>query len=177
MHRFGYRQVTFFAEHHAIENANEIFGTLGADDQQAFVEEKVRHAGHTTLADAGLLRQHNPPRGVIFQCAANVSCGKPVLLTDAGQHILIGNIETAFTHYSKALDINPNHRGAHEYIGEAFLDVGNLAEAKEHLAILASLCSGCEEHQDLKEEITEYMAEVLGQVYFEPLSARIRQKD
>ena len=36
--------------------------------------------------------------------------------------------------YEKALAIDPKHRGAHEYIGEAYLTLGNLPKAKEHLA-------------------------------------------
>ena len=36
--------------------------------------------------------------------------------------------------YEKALTIDPKHRGAHEYIGEAYLTLDNLPKAKEHLA-------------------------------------------
>ena len=36
--------------------------------------------------------------------------------------------------YEKALAIDPKHRGAHEYIGEAYLVLGDLAKAKQHLA-------------------------------------------
>ena len=42
--------------------------------------------------------------------------------------------------YQKALAIAPKHRGAHEYIGEAYLVLGDLAKAKEHLAVLDKLC-------------------------------------
>jgi len=45
-----------------------------------------------------------------------------------------------FKHYNEALRIDPEHRGAHEYLGEAYLMVGNLAKAKEHLAVLDKLC-------------------------------------
>ena len=40
------------------------------------------------------------------------------------------------TIYQKALAIDPKHRGAHEYIGEAYLTLDNLPKAKEHLANL-----------------------------------------
>ena len=53
--------------------------------------------------------------------------------------------------YQKALVLDPKHRGAHEYIGEAHLILGNLAKAKEHLTRLDSLCFfSCEEYRDLK---------------------------
>jgi Flp pilus assembly protein TadD len=68
-----------------------------------------------------------------------------------------GNTDLAFTHYEKALKLDPSHRGAHEYVGEAYLMVGNLAKAEEHLAALDKLCFfSCEEYRDLKKSIAEY---------------------
>ena len=64
-----------------------------------------------------------------------------------------------FKHYNEALRLDPNHRGAHEYIGEAYLMVDNLAKAKEHLAALDLLCFfGCEEFTDLKKAVAQYEA-------------------
>jgi Tfp pilus assembly protein PilF len=59
--------------------------------------------------------------------------------------------------YEKALAIDPKHRGAHEYIGEAYLMLGNVAKAKEHLARLDKLCFfSCEEYRDLKKAVEGY---------------------
>jgi tetratricopeptide (TPR) repeat protein len=59
--------------------------------------------------------------------------------------------------YQKALAIDPKHRGAHEYIGEAYLMLGNVAKAKEHLARLDSLCFlPCSEYRDLKKALEQY---------------------
>jgi tetratricopeptide (TPR) repeat protein len=59
--------------------------------------------------------------------------------------------------YEKALAINPKHRGAHEYIGEAYLTLNDLPKAKEHLARLNSLCFfPCEEYSDLKRAVEAY---------------------
>jgi Flp pilus assembly protein TadD len=70
-----------------------------------------------------------------------------------------GNLEAAFKHYNEALKLDPKHRGAHEYIGEAYLMQGNLAKAEEHLAALDKLCLfSCEEYRDLKNSIAEYKA-------------------
>ena len=67
------------------------------------------------------------------------------------------NVDLVFKHYNEALRIDPRHRGAHEYIGEAYLMVGNLAKAKEHLAALDRLCFfGCEEYSMLKQAVAEY---------------------
>jgi tetratricopeptide (TPR) repeat protein len=69
------------------------------------------------------------------------------------------DMDLVFKHYNEALRINPKHTGAHEYIGEAYLQVGNLAKAKEHLAALNKICFfGCEEYSDLKKDIAEYEA-------------------
>ena len=68
-----------------------------------------------------------------------------------------GQLELAFTHYRRALALNPRHRGAHEYVGEAYLIVGDLAKAEEHLAALERICLiPCEEYADLKKAIAEY---------------------
>ena len=67
------------------------------------------------------------------------------------------DMKLVFFHYEEALRIDPKHRGAHEYIGEAYLQTGNLAKAKEHLAALDKLCYfGCEEFTDLKTAISKY---------------------
>jgi tetratricopeptide (TPR) repeat protein len=59
--------------------------------------------------------------------------------------------------YQKALAIDPKHRGAHEYIGEAYLMVGDLANAEDHLRRLERLCtSPCEERDDLQKAINAY---------------------
>lgn len=70
-----------------------------------------------------------------------------------------GNLDAAFKDYERALELDPEHRGAHEYIGEAYLMAGNLAKAEEHLATLDKLCFfPCEEYTDLKAAISEYKA-------------------
>jgi Tfp pilus assembly protein PilF len=64
-----------------------------------------------------------------------------------------------FKHYNEALRIDPKHRGAQEYIGEAYLMSGNLVKAKEHLAALDKLCFfGCAEYDMLKKAIAAYEA-------------------
>lgn len=67
------------------------------------------------------------------------------------------DMNLVFKHYNEALRIDPKHRGAHEYIGEAYLMVGNLPKAKEHLSALDNLCFfPCVEYTDLKKSIAEY---------------------
>jgi tetratricopeptide (TPR) repeat protein len=72
------------------------------------------------------------------------------------------DMSLVFKHYNEALRINPDHRGAHEYLGEAYLMVGNVAKAKEHLALLDKLCFfSCDEYTELKKAIADYESKQL----------------
>ena len=65
-----------------------------------------------------------------------------------------GDYAKALTFYKKALDFDANHKGAHEYLGELYVETGQLPKAREHLAILERLCpQGCEEREDLAKAI------------------------
>jgi Flp pilus assembly protein TadD len=65
--------------------------------------------------------------------------------------------ELAFKHYRRAIELDPRHRGAHEYIGEAYLMTGDLASAQRHLAALKEICLlPCEELTDLERAIAQY---------------------
>jgi Flp pilus assembly protein TadD len=67
------------------------------------------------------------------------------------------NFDLALSAYQKALAINPKHRGANEYLGELYLQIDDLAKAKERLKKLDNICYfGCEEFDDLKAAITAY---------------------
>jgi Tfp pilus assembly protein PilF len=69
------------------------------------------------------------------------------------------NLDVVFKHYNEALRIDPKHKGAHEYVGEAYLMLGNVAKAKEHLAALDRICFfGCDEYALLKKAVAEFEA-------------------
>lgn len=70
------------------------------------------------------------------------------------------NLPKAFEHYRKAIDIDPRHKGAHEYIGEAYLMDKKPQEAEKHLATLQQICgnTSCEEYVDLAKAIADYKA-------------------
>jgi Flp pilus assembly protein TadD len=62
-----------------------------------------------------------------------------------------GDYTTALTFYKKALEFDANHKGAHEYLGELYVETGQLPKAREQLAVLEKLCpQGCEEREDLE---------------------------
>jgi tetratricopeptide (TPR) repeat protein len=65
-----------------------------------------------------------------------------------------GDYTKALTFYKKALDFDAEHKGAHEYLGELYVETGQLPKAREHLAVLERLCpQGCEEREDLAKAI------------------------
>jgi len=70
-----------------------------------------------------------------------------------------GELDRAFEYYAKALKLDPNHRGAHEYIGETYLLAGKPDKAREHLARLQQICgANCEQTRDLAVAIDKYAA-------------------
>ena len=68
-----------------------------------------------------------------------------------------GKLDPAFRAYKRALGLDPQHKGAHEYIGEAYLMANQPDKAEEHAKVLAQLCpSSCEELTDLRAAIVAY---------------------
>ena len=60
----------------------------------------------------------------------------------------------AVFNYKEALRIDPQHRGAHEYLGMAYVQTKEIAKAKELLVSLEKICGlKCEEYIDLKKAI------------------------
>lgn len=70
-----------------------------------------------------------------------------------------GKAQESIAIYTRALNVDPFHKGAHEYAGEAFLSLGDVANAKFHLARLDALCPfGCVELVELKAKIAAFEA-------------------
>ena len=68
-----------------------------------------------------------------------------------------GKLELALGQYMTALDIDPNHKDAHEYLGELYLKLGDIGKAEFHLKRLDSICTfGCDQYDELKAEIAAY---------------------
>ena len=67
-----------------------------------------------------------------------------------------GDYKTAYTFYRKALEFDPEHKGALEYLGELYVETGQLPKAREHVVLLRKLCpQGCEELEDLEKAIAQ----------------------
>ena len=59
-----------------------------------------------------------------------------------------GNFKEAENYYLKGLDLDPNHNGINEYLGELYVQTNRIDKANERLAVLKN-CN-CEEYQDLE---------------------------
>jgi len=74
-------------------------------------------------------------------------------------HRNLKQYDLAFVHYKRAIEIEPRHRGAHEYIGETYLLTGDLAGAEKHLDALRQICLlPCDELRDLDKAVAQYRA-------------------
>ena len=63
----------------------------------------------------------------------------------------LGDYENGEKYYLMGLEIDPNHKGINEYLGELYVTTNRLALAKERLKVLES-CN-CEEYDDLQDII------------------------
>jgi predicted Zn-dependent protease len=74
-------------------------------------------------------------------------------------HRMVGEYSTSLGFYQQALKEDPDHKGAHEYLGELYLNLHDLASAQGQLAELTRLCpSGCDELDTLTKSIASYQA-------------------
>ena len=69
-------------------------------------------------------------------------------------HRKTGNFDDALVYYQQALKLEPKHKGANEYLGELWLQLGELAKAEERLEVLDDACFfGCREYDKLRDAI------------------------
>jgi tetratricopeptide (TPR) repeat protein len=68
----------------------------------------------------------------------------------------LGDMAKAMTYYTKALNKEPKHLGANEYMGELYLELNNLPKAEERLAVLKGACGNCEQFEELDDKVKDY---------------------
>lgn len=67
-----------------------------------------------------------------------------------------GQFDLALQYYNAALAIDSQNLGANEYLGELYVQMGQLAKAKRQLAILTAACgANCPQTQDLEAAIAK----------------------
>ena len=70
----------------------------------------------------------------------------------------LGYSSSALYYYKKALNLQPNHIGANEYLGELYLELKKPDMAEQRLVVLQQTCGNCEEYTELKEKIEKFTA-------------------
>ena len=69
----------------------------------------------------------------------------------------LGRVEEAMGYYAKVLAAHPERTTTREYLGEAYLQIGEPGKAKEQLAEIAKRCGvACEDYRLLAEEIAKF---------------------
>jgi predicted Zn-dependent protease len=69
----------------------------------------------------------------------------------------LGRVDEAFGYYFKALATRPDATTTRQYLGEAYLQVGDPGRAREQLAEIAKRCGvTCEDYTALAEQIARY---------------------
>jgi len=89
-----------------------------------------------------------------------VQQGDPDVLTYLGfSERMVGNYPDALEHYQRALARNPDHKGAHVYLGELYLATHQPDQARAQLTELTRLCpDGCPARDALMQAIAKYDA-------------------
>jgi predicted Zn-dependent protease len=69
----------------------------------------------------------------------------------------VGRVDEAFGYYLKALATRPDATTTRQYLGEAYLQIGDTVRAREQLAEIAKRCgTACEDYTALAEEIARH---------------------
>jgi len=72
----------------------------------------------------------------------------------------MGRYPESEAHYYKALSLDPNHKGALEYMGELYLTLNRPEEARRLLEKLEKICwLGCDEEDELRAAIAKWEQE------------------
>lgn len=74
-------------------------------------------------------------------------------------HAKIGEYGTSLDYLKRALTSDPDHKAAHQYLGEDYLAMHNLTAANAQLTELTRICpTGCDEKDALTKEIADYQS-------------------
>ena len=109
--------------------------------------------GRVAYAEAvGLINQERFAEGLDALARAQAAVGpQPDVLNYMGfASRKLGRFDDALAYYGQALAIDPNHLGANEYLGELYIQMGDLGRARRQLARLDDLCAyGCAQREEL----------------------------
>jgi tetratricopeptide (TPR) repeat protein len=105
------------------------------------------------LAAYGLINEgrYEDALGSLRQAGLALGPHPDVLTYQGFANRKLHNYDVAISFYSAALALEPDHRGANEYLGEYFVETGQMAKARAQLVKLDGICKfGCEEAEELR---------------------------
>ncbi|MEM7018737.1 MAG: tetratricopeptide repeat protein [Pseudomonadota bacterium] len=139
----------------------------------AFVVMLLVFNSNAVMADGGGTKYSDSPLNSVYELIEDEQYTKALSELnsmedkDADVFNLIGfsnrklkNYDEALRYYQKALDLEPQHKAANEYLGQLYLETGKLDKAEERLAVLDDACLfSCDEYRSLKRAIKKYKSE------------------
>ena len=133
--------------------AQTVFGAGGDNDYASAAQKPTGYNEAVALIAAEKYQEAIPP----LQSAEKLAATDADIQNLLGfVHRKTGKLDAAASHYKRALEINPKHKGALEYQGELFLILGDKDAAAANLAKLDKICwLGCSEYDDLKQAIAK----------------------
>lgn len=130
------------------------FGNIGSPDEYATGKRLIRHERYAdAIPHLNAALQKKPHNADIanYLGLAHRKVGETMTGDEQAQEF-----DASLRFYRYALQIDPEHKGVHEYLGELYLDMHDPASANQELAKLASLCpGGCDEHDTLAQAIAK----------------------
>ena len=124
----------------------------GSDDSSSYVPKPKSFKEAVSLIKSGKYNDAVEAFEIILKNKKN-SKNPDILNEYAFALRKSGNLGKAETFYNKALNIDPNHKGALEYIGELYVDTKRMDKAKQTLIKLEN-CK-CPEYAELKSYIDQ----------------------
>jgi tetratricopeptide (TPR) repeat protein len=123
------------------------------DAQRGAVDDDSLYAAGRHLAEQGRYGEAI----TILSLAADKT--DPRILNYLGySHRKAGRVTVGLGYYQEALRHNPDYTLVREYMGEAYLQQGNVQAAKEQLSEIEKRCGkGCEEYAELAKQIDDYL--------------------
>ncbi|MBO6718374.1 MAG: tetratricopeptide repeat protein [Rhizobiaceae bacterium] len=135
-------------------------GKVYSEQMQKCVDAEEGRLSDDEIYETGRAYAHAGRYGeaitVLSTIAAN---GDPRVLNYLGySHRKQGRIAVGLGYYEEALRLNPDFTLARSYMGEAYLQLGDVDAAKAQLIEIAARCgTGCDEYLALDREIGDHL--------------------
>ncbi len=138
-------------------------GQVYSDEMKKCVDAQDSMLDDESIYEAGRDYAYAERYGEAITVLSTIAAkGDPRVLNYLGySHRKQGRILVGLGYYEEALRANPDFTLAREYMGEAFLQLGDVDAARGQLQEIAARCgTGCDEYLMLDRQIGEYLNEI-----------------